>query len=115
MLSVLVSKVKRFLFVKSDTKIIIRSNNISNRLKVHIRWESRVNVWDSRYWSQRFSSHGPQGAMTADTRAMYYCVDNVQKKPGPGKDYYGYSYNEGPLLWSVGRDWAGDCETEIES
>ena len=53
--------------------------------------------------------------MTADTLAMYYCVDNVQKKPGPGKDYYGYSYNEGPLLWSVGRDWAGDCETEIES
>ena len=34
--------------------------------------------------------------MTADTLAMYYCVDNVQKKPGPGKDYYGYSYNEGP-------------------
>ncbi len=36
LLSVQVSKVRPFLFVKSDTKIIIRSNNISNRLKVHI-------------------------------------------------------------------------------
>ena len=35
LLSVQVSKVRPFLFVKSDT-IIIRSNNISNRLKVHI-------------------------------------------------------------------------------
>ena len=58
-----------------------------------------VNVWDSRYPCQRFSSRGVAGSPgenTADTLAMYYCVDNVQKKPGPGKDYYGYSYNEGP-------------------
>ena len=58
---------------------------------------------------------GLRGKNTADTLAMYYCncVDN-DKKPGPGKDYYGYSYNEPTLLWSVGRDWAGDRETEIE-
>ena len=78
-----------------------------------------VNVWDSRYPCQRFSSRGvagSQGENTADTLAMYYCncVDNDKKKPGPGKDYYGYSYNERPLLWSVGRDQAGDRETEIE-
>ena len=117
LLSVQVSKVRPFLFVKSDTKIIIRSNNISNRLKVHIWWES---MFGTAVTSVRGSHHevlpGLRGENTADTLAMYYCncVDNDKKKPGPGKDYYGYSYNERPLLWSVGRDWAGDRETEIE-
>ena len=66
--------------------------------------------------SVRGSHHEVLPGLTADTLAMYYCncVDNDKKKPGPGKDYYGYSYNERPLLWSVGRDWAGDRETEIE-
>ena len=42
-----------------------------------------------------FSSHGPHPADT-------YCVDNVQKKPGPGKDYDGYSYNEGTTAVASG-------------
>ena len=45
-----------------------------------------VNVWDSRYRSQRFSSRGVAGShgSRADTLAMYYCncVDNDKKKPG---------------------------------
>ena len=111
LLSVQVSKVRPFLFVKSDTKIIIRSNNISNRLKVHIWWES---MFGTAVTSVRGSHHevlpGLRGENTADTLAMYYCncVDNDKKKPGPEKDYYGYSYNERPLLWSVGRDRAGE-------
>ena len=65
-----------------------------------------VNVWD----------RAVTGVRVLITRALLTLIVLImfRRNLGQGRIMMGTVIMRGPLLWSVGRDTAEDCETEIE-